>query len=98
MEDVMRYVLAIGFVLGALLWIVRRFGSPVVGANKGSRRWSGETYQLERVSSLRLGPQQTVHVIGVAGQLYLIGCSSAGTSLIGQLPASVVPSEVRSGS
>lgn len=98
MEDVMRYVLAIGFVLGALLWVVRRFGHPIASAGNVGQRRKGEAYQLERISSLRLGPQQTVHVIGVAGQVYLIGCSSGGTSLIGQLPAPVAPSEVRSGS
>lgn len=96
MEDVMRYALAIGFVLASLLWVVRRFGTPVVGAGKGGRRGNGQGYQLERISSLRLGPQQAVHVIGVAGQVYLIGCSSTGTSLIGQLPTPVTATEARS--
>lgn len=98
MEDVMRYVLAIGFVLGALLWVVRRFGVPAPSPGKSGQRGKTEVYQLERISSLRLGPQQAVHVISVAGQVYLIGCTSTGTSLIGQLPTSVAASEARSGS
>ncbi|MCC6585906.1 MAG: flagellar biosynthetic protein FliO [Bryobacterales bacterium] len=94
----MRYVLAIGFVLGSLLWLVRRFGNPISNASKGGGPWDAEKYRLERISSLRLGPQQTVHVVGVAGNVYLIGCSSAGTAVIGQLPATVASSEARSGS
>ena len=85
-EDIMRYVLAIGFVLGSLLWIARRYGRPWNKPRAAEAGQSTNWYRLERISSLRLGPQQTVHLVGVANQVWLVACSPAGASLLSQVP------------
>lgn len=94
MDEWVRYTASVVLVLGALLWVRSRLGglrSWTPGGGRASRQ--SEPWRLERLSSLRLSHQHTIHVVRVGEQAWLVGCSPGNASLIGRLAASSTPSK-----
>jgi len=94
MEEWVRYTASIALVIGALLWVRSKLsGSTGWHFGRDRKAEQGDLYRMERLSSLRLGPQHTIHLVRVGGQSWLIGCSPASAALIGQIPASAGPAK-----
>lgn len=86
MDEWVRYTASVALVLGALLWMRSKLNGAGVWfsrRDRGAERL--DPCRMERLSSLRLGPQHTIHMVRAGGQSWLIGCSPASTALIGQL-------------
>lgn len=94
MEEWVRYTASIALVIGALLWVRFKLnGSTGWHLGRDRKGEPDDPARMERLSSLRLSPQHTIHLVRVGGQSWLIGCSPASASLIGQIPAPAGPSK-----
>lgn len=74
-------VVAVLALLVATLWWLKRRGLAIPAAGGGRSR----ARQLECLERIALGPQQTLHLVRLAGRLLLVASSPAGCSLLGEL-------------
>jgi len=94
MDEWVRYTASVVLVIGALLWIRSRLNGARVWSLGGCRTSEkSDLWRMERLSSLRLSHQHTVHLVRVGEQAWLIGCSPGSASMIGQLTTPSTPSK-----
>jgi flagellar biogenesis protein FliO len=85
--------LAVAVVLALLataLWWLRRRGWAVLagGVRPGGRR------KLELLERLVLGPQHSLHLVRVGGEVLLVACSPASCGVVERVAARVPESEM----
>ncbi|MBL8293614.1 MAG: flagellar biosynthetic protein FliO [Bryobacterales bacterium] len=94
MDEWVRYTASVVLVIGALLWVRSRLsGARVWSLGGGRTSEKSDLWRMERLSSLRLSHQHTIHLVRVGEQAWLIGCSPGSASMIGQLTAPSTPSK-----
>jgi flagellar biogenesis protein FliO len=81
--EYVRQMAAVGAVfmlLGGLLWWMRGRGLAMPGRARARRR-------LEVIERLALAPQQSLHLVRLDGNTFLVACSPSGCTLLQAIEA-----------
>lgn len=92
---------AIGILLAFALIVARKRGERTANSNGGPwwaqlRGLLGATpsHEIERVSSMRLTPRHTLHVVVWEGRRLLVGCSENAVALLAESPRAPTPKDL----
>jgi flagellar biogenesis protein FliO len=89
-DYMMKFVMII-LVLGVLFFISLQLVRKGV-LKQGKLNFLRNTHQIEQISSTHLSPKRSLHLVKVAGQVFFIGATDSGISLLSEIssPGSVL--------
>jgi len=85
--EILRQLLAIGFVFALLGLIVWKFG-------RNSRPLFPRKHrQMSRQDYLRLTPQHSIHLVSAAGRTWMVACFPGGMNLLTEMEAGLTDTD-----
>ena len=85
--DILRQLLAVGFVFALLGLLVWRFGRTPGSMLPRKLR------QMSRIDYLRLTPQHSIHLVSAGGRTWIVACFPGGMNLLTEMGTSPADSD-----